>query len=94
MNLLVEERQQDHGAVERGAEQALWAVLAEETGDAGITTKLAAAQLAAVDRLLFFEGQRLVLEGRTSGEIFAILADTADRAFGLLEPALGGYARR
>ncbi|MGV9378770.1 TetR/AcrR family transcriptional regulator [Nonomuraea sp. NPDC003707] len=76
------------------AEHALAAVLGDETGDAGITTKLAAAQLAAVDRLLFFEGQRLVLEGRTSDEIFAILADTADRAFGLLEPALGGYARR
>ncbi|MGW6499526.1 TetR/AcrR family transcriptional regulator [Nonomuraea angiospora] len=76
------------------AEHALAAVLADETGDAGITSKLAAAQLAAVDRLLFFEGQRLVLDGMSSEEIYTLLAETADHAFGLLEPALGGYARR
>lgn len=76
------------------AEHALATVLAGETGDAGITPKLAAAQLAAVDRLLFFEGQRLVLDGRSPDEIYTILAETAERAFDLLEPALGDYARR
>lgn len=76
------------------AETALATVLTEETGDTGIAPRLVAAALADVDRLLFDDAQRRVLDGETPDQIFAALARTARQAFDLLEPALGDYARR
>ncbi|SEM26715.1 transcriptional regulator, TetR family [Nonomuraea pusilla] len=76
------------------AEAELAAVLARETGDTGLAPRLVAAALADVERLLFEEGQRLVLDGEESEHIFAALAGTARQAYDLLEPAVGDYARR
>jgi AcrR family transcriptional regulator len=76
------------------AESELAAVLVEETGDTGIVPRLVAAALADVERLLFHEAQRRVMDGEEPDQIFAALAGTAREAFDLLEPALGGYARR
>ncbi|WP_327586945.1 TetR/AcrR family transcriptional regulator [Nonomuraea sp. NBC_00507] len=76
------------------AEARLAAVLIEETGDSGIAPRLVAAALADVERLLFDEGQRRILGGEDSAQIFAALAQAARQAFDLLEPAIGNYARR
>ncbi|YCK37709.1 TetR/AcrR family transcriptional regulator [Actinomadura sp. ATCC 39365] len=76
------------------AEAKLAALLAEETGDPGLTPRLVAAALAGVERLLFDEAQRRVLAGEESEQIFAALARTARQAYDLLRPAIGDYARR
>ncbi|MEU1392291.1 MULTISPECIES: TetR family transcriptional regulator [unclassified Nonomuraea] len=76
------------------AEARLAALLAEETDDPGLTPRLVAAALAAVERLLFDEAQRRVLAGEGPDQIFAALARIARQAYDLLRPAIGDYARR
>ncbi|GGQ16686.1 AcrR family transcriptional regulator [Actinomadura coerulea] len=77
-------------------EEALAAVLAEETG-AGpddVLPRLVAAQLGGVHRVLFQETLRRNVRGETREEIEAALAESAKTAFDLLEPSLGSYATR
>ncbi|MFF7409343.1 TetR/AcrR family transcriptional regulator [Streptomyces lydicus] len=76
-------------------EDALTAALAEATGAArdDITPRTAAALLGGVHRVLFRRIQELTLAGRSGPEIAAVLAEEADRAFAVLEPALADYAR-
>ncbi|MEV5575551.1 TetR family transcriptional regulator [Spirillospora sp. NPDC052269] len=75
-------------------EHALAETLADETGDTGLTPRLAAAQLGGVHRVLFHEAQRQTADGRTREEIAASLTGAAAEAFGLLGPSLEGYAVR
>jgi AcrR family transcriptional regulator len=72
-------------------ERALGDAIAAETGDPGITPWLVAAHLAAVYRVLYAEASAHALAGEPPAAIAAALAAAADQAFGLLEPALGGY---
>ena len=77
-------------------EDALAAVLAAETG-AGpddLAPRIAAAQLAAVVRVLATEVMARTRDGQDAGVIAHDLTVSAHRAFGLLEPALDGYAVR
>ncbi|MEV4005671.1 TetR family transcriptional regulator [Actinomadura sp. NPDC049753] len=77
-------------------EEALAAVLAEETG-AGpddVLPRLVAAQLGGVHRVLFQEALRRNVRGETREEIEAALTESAKTAFDLLEPSLGSYATR
>jgi hypothetical protein len=77
-------------------EEALAAVLAEETGaePGDILPRLAAAQLVGVHRVLFQEALRRTLDGETHEELAAALTEHARTAFGLLEPSLTDYAVR
>jgi len=75
-------------------EWALGDAIAAETGTEEPQQRIAAAQLASVHRVLFAEGTRRVLAGQPGDEIRQALAGAADRAFDLLEPALGGYRVR
>jgi AcrR family transcriptional regulator len=75
-------------------ERALGDAIAAETGTEEPQQRIAAAQLASVHRVLFAEGVRRVLTGQPGDEIRQALAGAADRAFDLLEPALGGYRVR
>jgi AcrR family transcriptional regulator len=75
-------------------ERALGDAIAAETGTEDPQQRIAAAQLASVHRVLFAEGARRVLAGQPGDEIRQALAGAADRAFDLLEPALGGYRVR
>jgi AcrR family transcriptional regulator len=72
-------------------EQALAAAIAAETGEDSVLDRFVAAQLASVHRVLYAEASRRSLAGESREEIRAVLAAEAARAFGLLEPALGGY---
>jgi hypothetical protein len=47
-----------------------------------------------VHRVLAAEATRRSLEGEPRGQICAVLADAATRAFDLLEPSLGSYGIR
>ncbi|MFD3748504.1 TetR/AcrR family transcriptional regulator [Nocardia sp. NPDC058633] len=75
---------------------ALANALASETGaDPGdITPRVAAAQLAGVQRVLFDEITRRTLAGESATEIAAVLTRDAEIAFDALEPSLGDYAVR
>jgi hypothetical protein len=53
-----------------------------------------AAQLASVHRVLYWQGSHLSLAGRSRAEVRDALGAAAERAFDLLEPALGEYGRR
>ena len=53
-----------------------------------------AALLASVHRVLNAEASRRSLAGQPRAQICAVLADAANRAFDLLEPAIGGYGIR
>ena len=77
-------------------EKALAAVLAEETGadPDDITPRVAAAQLAAVHRLLFEETLHLTVQGHDNDDISRTLTEHARTAFGSLEPSLADYAIR
>jgi AcrR family transcriptional regulator len=77
--------------LEQQRERALGDAIAAETGDSGVTPWLVAALLAAVYRVLYAEASAHVLAGQPPAAIATALADVADRAFGLLEPSLGGY---
>jgi AcrR family transcriptional regulator len=56
--------------------------------------RVIAAQLAAVHRVLYDEAMRRCLAGQSRDEVWAVLAQAAARAFGLLEPALAGAGVR
>lgn len=75
---------------------ALARTLATETGaDPGdITPRVAAAQLAGVQRVLFDEVTRRTLDGESNAAIAAALTRDAELAFDALEPSLGNYAVR
>ncbi len=75
-------------------EAALARALTETTGaepdDVGVRT--AAGLLGAVHRILFDRIQRLTLAGEDEARIRTEITAAAEDAFGLVEPALGGYA--
>ncbi|WP_215546938.1 TetR/AcrR family transcriptional regulator [Amycolatopsis sp. CA-230715] len=73
------------------AEAELAAQLAAESGDDGIVPKLVAAQLAAVNRLLFHHALRRSVAGEDRAENLRSLAETAEEAYAVLEPAIGDY---
>ncbi|MGY0230910.1 TetR/AcrR family transcriptional regulator [Longispora urticae] len=75
-------------------EKALADALAAETGAADITPRAVAAQLGGTHRVLFDEIVRHTLAGLDNAAIARELRGAAERAFDLLEPALGGYAVR
>ena len=77
-------------------EAALADLLATETGAAAddVTPVMAAAELNAIDRVLFREVLRRSHAGENDDEIADALAKAAKRAFELLEPAFGDYAIR
>ncbi|WP_433333279.1 TetR/AcrR family transcriptional regulator [Spirillospora sp. CA-294931] len=77
-------------------EDRLTACLAKETGAApgSLLPRLAAAQLIGVHRVLFDETLRRTLAGESHDAIAGALARAGVDAFGLLEPALAGYAVR
>ncbi|MDJ1133786.1 TetR/AcrR family transcriptional regulator [Streptomyces iconiensis] len=76
-------------------EDALAATLVTETGAApdDITPRAAAAQLAGTHRALFRQLMDMTLEGTPNSRMADVLKESAVRAFGLLEPSLGDYAR-
>ncbi|GAA5160652.1 TetR family transcriptional regulator [Pseudonocardia eucalypti] len=73
------------------AEDALARVLAEQTGDAGLTPRLVAAQLVATERLLLTEALRRSLAGEGADQVYAALAEASREAFERLERGLGDY---
>jgi AcrR family transcriptional regulator len=75
-------------------EQLLGDAIAAETGTDGPEQRLVAVLLASVHRVLAAEASRRSLEGQPRGQICAVLADAATRAFDLLEPSLGHYGIR
>ena len=75
-------------------ERALGDAIAAETGTDNPEQRLVAALLASVHRVLAAEASERSLVGQSRGEICAVLADAATRAFDLLEPSLGGYGIR
>ncbi|RKN45664.1 TetR/AcrR family transcriptional regulator [Streptomyces hoynatensis] len=77
-------------------EDALAEVLAAEAGadPDDLAPRAAAALLTAAHRTLFRQVMDLTLRGLDAGEIGAAAARGAERVFGLLEPALAGYAVR
>ena len=75
-------------------EQLLGDAVAAETGTDGPQQRLVAVLLASVHRVLAAEASRRSLEGEPRGQICAVLADAAIRAFDLLEPSLGRYGIR
>jgi AcrR family transcriptional regulator len=72
-------------------EQALGDAIAAETGTNDPQQRIAAAQLAAVHRVLFAEATRRILDGQPRDKICQVLAAAARQAFDLLEASLGGY---
>jgi AcrR family transcriptional regulator len=82
--------------IDEQREGAIADTLAAETGTPAddITLAVAAAQLAAVHRVLFRQALRMTLEGRTRAETIDELSGMARRAFEQLEPSLGSYAVR
>jgi AcrR family transcriptional regulator len=75
-------------------ERALGDAIAAETGTDNPEQRLVAALLASVYRVLAAEASERSLAGQSPGEICAVLADAATRAFDLLAPSLGGYGIR
>lgn len=75
------------------AEAELAAQLAAESGDDGIVPKIVAAQLAAVNRLLFHHALRRSVAGESQETILRSLAETAEDAYAVLEPSIGDYGR-
>ncbi|MCY9785307.1 TetR family transcriptional regulator [Nocardiopsis sp. EMB25] len=77
-------------------EAALAEALAAETGTApdDLAPRIAAAQLAAADRILFRRVQELTLQGWDDTRIAETVAASAERAFTLMEGSLGDYAVR
>jgi AcrR family transcriptional regulator len=82
--------------IDEQREGAIADTLAAETGTPAddITLAVAAAQLAAVHRVLFRQALRMTLEGRTRAETIDELSGMARRAFEQLEPSLSSYAVR
>jgi AcrR family transcriptional regulator len=75
-------------------ERALGDAIAAETGTDNPEQRLVAALLASVHRVLAAEASERSLAGQPRGEICAVLAGAATRAFDLLEPSLGSYGIR
>jgi AcrR family transcriptional regulator len=75
-------------------ESALGDAIAAETGVDDPQQRTVAALLASVHRVLDAEASRRSLACQPRGEICAVLAAAATRAFDLLEPSLGGYGIR
>lgn len=77
-------------------EGALAAYLAAETGtaDYDLTAIMAAAELNAIDRVLFREVLRRSHAGDSNESIAEALTKAAQQAFDLLEPSFGDYAIR
>jgi AcrR family transcriptional regulator len=75
-------------------ERALGDAIAAETGTDNPEQRLVAALLGSVHRVLAAEASERSLAGQSAGEICAVLADAATRAFDLLEPSLGSYGIR
>ncbi|MGY0503625.1 TetR/AcrR family transcriptional regulator [Nocardia sp. FBN12] len=75
---------------------ALATTLAAETGaePGDISARVAAAQLAGVQRVLFDEVTRRTLDGESNDEIAAAVLRDAEIAFDALERGLGTYAVR
>jgi AcrR family transcriptional regulator len=82
--------------IDEQREVAIADTLAAETGASAdeITLAVAAAQLAAVHRVLFRQALRMTLEGTTRAQTTEELTAMAHQAFGQLEPSLGRYAIR
>ncbi|MEV5963644.1 TetR family transcriptional regulator [Kribbella sp. NPDC051952] len=82
--------------IDEQREAAIAATLAAETSAAvdDITVAVAAAQLAAVHRVLFRQALRMTLEGRTRADTIDELSGMARQAFAQLEPSLSRYAVR
>jgi hypothetical protein len=72
-------------------EAALADAIAAEAGHDDVMHRIVAAQLASVHRVLYWAGSRLSLAGQSREEVRDALGAAAERAFDLLEPALGGY---
>ncbi|MBH1935276.1 TetR family transcriptional regulator [Streptomyces sp. AV19] len=81
-----------HDRREEALAETLAAADGAEAGD--ITPRAAAAQLGAAHRVLFQRIQELTLAGEGNARIADLVADDAERVFGLLEPSLGDYAVR
>jgi AcrR family transcriptional regulator len=77
-------------------ERQLAETLRSETGSApeDITPHAVATQLCGALRLLFQETLRRVLDGQDADTVATAAGRDTRKAFGLLEPALGGYAVR
>jgi AcrR family transcriptional regulator len=82
--------------IDEQREAAIAETLADETGTSAddITLAIAAAQLAAVHRVLFRQALRMTLEGKTHAQATDELSGMARQAFDQLEPSLGHYAIR
>ncbi|TNC23390.1 hypothetical protein [Amycolatopsis alkalitolerans] len=65
-----------------------------ETGVEDAQQRIVAAQLASVHRVLFAESARRILADQPRDDIRQVLAESASRAFDLLEPAVGHYGRK
>jgi AcrR family transcriptional regulator len=63
-------------------------------GGGDVMSRMVAAQLASVHRVLYAEATRRSLTGQPRQDIVAVLAVEAERAFDLLEPSLGRYQVR
>ena len=75
-------------------EAVLGDAMAAETGEDTPQLRLIAAHLATVHRVLYTEASRRSLAGQPRQEICAVLAVEAERAFDMLEPAIGSYGIR
>jgi AcrR family transcriptional regulator len=75
-------------------ERALADAIVAETGSEDVLARVVAAALASVHRVLYAEASRRSLGGESREQIATVLAAAAERAFGLLEPSLGGYCLR
>jgi AcrR family transcriptional regulator len=75
-------------------EQTLGDVIAAETGVDDAQQRIVAAQLASIYRVLFAESTKRILARQPHDEIREVLAESARRAFDMLEPVLGGYGLR
>jgi AcrR family transcriptional regulator len=75
-------------------ERALGDAIAAETGIDDPQQRIAAALLSSVHRVLYAEGTQRSVAGEPREQICAALGAAAEQAFGLLEPALGGYLAR
>jgi hypothetical protein len=63
-------------------------------GGGDVMSRVVAAQLASVHRVLYAEATRRSLAGQPRQDIVAVLGMEAERAFDLLEPSLGRYQVR
>ncbi|MFD3400573.1 TetR/AcrR family transcriptional regulator [Kribbella sp. NPDC058693] len=82
--------------IDEQREAAIADTLAAEAGSSPdeIGVAVAAAQLAAVVRVLFRRALRMTLEGKSRAESIDELTGLAEQAFDQLEPSLGRYAIR